>query len=329
MKILKLLTFLSFFLSSLAASSCGIDSDISNLKAAQTDMDKEDILYAMSTTLLFCGPGDYTKAVLASFEYTSFGDHFVESFLYQYKQSMGRSYQIGDDWNRKEMSSIIDSGLDHHILRVGSATGVYLGKYEGQSLIATNRHVVRGKECPTLEISNTRDEKINCSKIIRTGSDLDYAFILSDTVIAEAPLDIEWKKMQKSTALLTAGRGYSRNEEQEFLEEDSDLCQIFLADKDGETMGCDSSPGDSGSPVFLKKEKKLYALANSTGSYILSFTNDTIKKILADKKLHGIFRLQSSHMVPFYRIKEDLSNSSVNFESKKIISCIINKGCLE
>jgi hypothetical protein len=309
--------------------ACNIDEEIARLKNANTDFEKEDILYDMNSSLIFCGTEAYSKVAMAVYENSNLGDYFIPSLLYQFKELAGYSFQIGEEWNRKALSVFVWKGNDKHLLRIGTATGVYLGEYNKRGLIATNRHVLNRENCSDLIINNTNGEKLDCLEIIRPESHLDYAFILTNTVLKQDPLEFEWDRNDKFTPLLTAGRGYQYNEEQRFLEESSELCQIFDEDDLGQSMGCDSSPGDSGSPVFLKQENKLYGLANSTGNHILSFSNSDYKKLLSNDVFKGLIDLQSSHLVPLYMIKKDLQNAGVTKTAKDIISCMMTRGCLK
>lgn len=326
-KTLKLLTLFIVLALSSKGLACGIERSIEELSMAETDYEREDILYSLSSSLLFCPPEEYGRAMKATFDYTEFGPFFMKSYLFQYQQYFQNSYQIGSSWNRKSFEELTVKGLDRYILQVGTATGVYLGKYNGKSLIATNRHVIEDEVCSELEISSIHGVGISCDEILNPQSELDYAFILSSDEINLNAIRINNKKVESKTPFITGGRGYYRNEEQSFKEESSELCMKFLEDKLGESMGCDSSPGDSGSPVFLKESSSLYGLANSTGSYILDFSNEEVHEMISDEKYVELINLQSSHLVPFYRILEDRKQNISN-EVKDILNCIDTKGCL-
>ncbi|MFT6632121.1 MAG: hypothetical protein ACJAS4_002083 [Bacteriovoracaceae bacterium] len=322
--------FFLFISLNLAQSlACDVEWGVKELIGARTEIEKEDALDSISASLTFCHPNEYPKVALDVLENTDLGDYFIQSLLYQYGQLVGNSYQIGNNWNRVELLEMRIASLDRYLLRVGTATGIYLGKYNGKSLIATNRHVLESESCDEIVIMNYKGFSLACSKFILPNSRLDFAFILLDTVIEETPVMLEWNQRESKTRLLTAGRGHHLNEGQAFFEESSELCQIFLPDNNGESMGCDSSPGDSGSPVFIKDERKLYGLANSTGNYILNFTNNNYVEILSHQNLHGLIKFQSSHMVPLYRIKKELKNSNLTKESREIITCMLEHGCLQ
>lgn len=309
--------------------ACTIDQGVTELAYAQTEIEKEDALDSIGTSLIFCGPEEYAKAALAVYKNSNLGDYFIPSLLFQYGQLVGNSFQIGEDWNRKALFEMEATGAYRYLLRVGTATGTYIGQYNGKGVIVTNRHVLDNENCDEIMLVSYGGVPLVCSKFIISGSDLDFAFILLDTVIDVHPPQFEWKRRKSATGLLTAGRGMYLNEEQDFLEESSELCQIFLPDEDGESMGCDSSPGDSGSPIFIKKERKLYGIANSTGNHILNFTNNNYYEILYQENLHGLISLQSSHMVPLYRIRGELKNSHLTEEARAIIYCMLDQGCLE
>jgi hypothetical protein len=326
-KTLKLLIFFGLVSIGLPAMACNIDSDIEDLAMAETDFEREEILYSISSSLLFCTPVDYAKAMKATFEYTELGPFFMTSFLFQYQQYYPNSYQIGSEWNRKEFDKLKETKLDQYIYRVGSATGVYLGRYNGKSLFATNRHVIEGENCEDVVISSTSGVEVKCDEIINPMSELDYAFILVDESVELTALNIEKEMVASQTSFMTGGRGYYNNEGQLFKEESSELCMKFTEDRLGETMGCDSSPGDSGSPVFLKKSLKLYGLANSTGTSILDFSNSEVSQMSSDSKFEKLISLQSSHLVPFYRILKDSNNIS-NAKAIDILNCINEEGCL-
>ncbi|EQC52030.1 trypsin-like peptidase domain protein [Bacteriovorax sp. DB6_IX] len=324
-KMLKLL-FIFNLLWGVPALSCGIDNDIETLQSAQNDMDKEDALYGMTSSLNFCDLSAYAKAVKASYEFTDFGDYFLKSFLFQYKQYRSHSFAIGSSWDREDLELIVDKGLENYLFRVGSASGVFLGNYSGRALIATNRHVIEEEKCEGLIVEDVRGKSFTCSQIINPQSKLDYAFVLLSEDIDLTPIKFEAQRMESQTALLSAGRGYYHNEKQDFKEEKSELCQIFFDDELGQTMGCDSSPGDSGSPIFLRESGMLYGLANSTGNTMLSFSDSDYKSFLGDARFRGLLKLQSSHFVPLYRI---LADKVEQVGAKNILNCLNTKGCLK
>jgi len=327
-KILKLLIFtVLLFVLHPASYACDIDSTIEELMTSESNEQREDALYGMSSSLLFCGPSAYARAIKASFKYSEFGSFFLKTFLFQYKQYFPNSFSIGSKWNRREFDELDKRDLSKYIFRIGTASGVYLGRYQGKSLFATNRHVIESEECSNIIISNIDVTNYSCHEILNPESHLDYAFILSDKQIELSPIDINKEMKTQGEALITGGRGYFLNEAQVFKEESSELCQIFHDDELGQSMGCDSSPGDSGSPVFLKDKNELYGLANSTANTTLEFSNDEILAMVNDEKFRELIKLQSSHFVPFYMILNDVEGRDE--EVKNIIECISSKGCLK
>lgn len=205
-------------------------------------------------------------------------------------------YRIGDRWDRRTVNSEDLSAMDPLLERmaqgtvsVASATGFYLGEYQGEHLIATNYHVCRSPS--SCRMSAIYFQMLNKNFWIKDyiggWPDIDLA-ILSISVdspedaalIRKGALRFDFKhSVYPGQKLVTLGYGSADNPTKRLTaDEGSDCMTLSRADdyrrwppdpgadplKPRGTwsfaIGCDASPGDSGSPVVDQSSGKVVGL---------------------------------------------------------------------
>src|SRR5687767_1799533 len=68
------------------------------------------------------------------------------------------NYQYGDEWSKRNVTAedlkneVIKKAVNASV-SVNGASGIYLGKFNGKHLIATNNHVISYPGCPLLSLS--------------------------------------------------------------------------------------------------------------------------------------------------------------------------------
>jgi hypothetical protein len=219
------------------------------------------------------------------------------------------------------------------------ATGFLISKTSGGYLMATNWHFLKSMDfqCFALPSLMGLDRKrMKCNKIIGHWKELDFALIevVPDTIpgntFTEAELKeleshfvpLRAKNLEKEDALFTIGRGSLYNPRGELRVDSSSDCKIW----DGAVhkldfsnfgmdysvplvpTGCESSPGDSGSPAFSADGKEIVGIfCCGTDPEIemnLNFTRLEIDNLIShyDKSDKSI----GSWFVPFSVIKSHL-----------------------
>jgi hypothetical protein len=329
MKFLFSLIFLNLF-SVANASFCDVDYLLEDFP--QSAIEQEDRFQEIMSEMTFCYDSIvFGKVAKTVTENTPDSKWYIKNLQLQYRQNTQTSfYQIGSDWNRKELDLVVKEKLDRNLFAIDDASGVFIGNKSEVGIIATNDHVVKGKKCESLNVTQSiTGEKFRCEKIIRFGNKkFDMAFVLVNKVDA-SPLKIQFER-QIRTKFLTAGRGFLHNDEQIFLEESSQLCQSLLVTDEGERTGCDVSNGDSGSPVFDKSNRNLYALVNATNTMIFSYTDDEYLKMAKNPKYKTLLNEQTSMITPFYLLKDNINNSRfISSEDRELLSCLYKSGCLK
>lgn len=336
MKFLKFLTLIIVLNLTSLTFACFGEEGLVSLSSASSEAEIEEEFDYLSGMLPFCEAEDYGRMAKALALNSQFSEYYAKGLMGNYQMNHPVSFQIGDDWNRGELQYFNSKGLTQNLVKVGSASGIYLGNMfrEGREvgLIATNKHVVKNLECSQLELEDIKGNDLNCLGIHRfEESDLDFSFI-EVTKQEIKKVVISFTKPALGTGLATAGRGFYRNDDQVFKEESSKLCQVLSLKEDFINMGCDSSPGDSGSGVFIRETSELLGLAYAVTKYIFSYSNEDILEMSASQNGRNFLSHQSSFMVTFEQIKESvdsLDNVQLSQAEKDISACLFSKGCLK
>ena len=197
-------------------------------------------------------------------------------------------YQIGTEWGKKPVSldSIKDESEQFQraamaTARVGGATGFYLGLYNGKHIMATNHHVMPGKNsCTNRSVRfPLLDITLRCEEFLGDWTDVDLAlFVLSTPTAEEAAALYKVAKnfafdhdLEKGEELITIGFGVADNPERNLVANQDSDCRVFSQDAEYRFMGdpddfnpadykawsfsngCDVSHGDSGSAMVSRK----------------------------------------------------------------------------
>ncbi|GAB4417241.1 MAG: hypothetical protein OHK0056_26060 [Bacteriovoracaceae bacterium] len=308
-----------------------------------------------------CGPSSDAGGSAAS------GDGRLDQ-----QSTSSSSYQLGSEWNRVSLLSRPEFLRDMQVRRVAMATakvitafnigtGFYLGKVDGEYLVATNYHVFSNvltcgltTFAPLVKFTLAGVSGI-CRRIIADLPDIDLIiFSLEKTQNVEVglrdvlPLRFSFdEEILKGTPLITVGHGKALNEDLLPVLEMSSDCRVLSPDRIYKILsnpnpddylklevwsfatGCDLSPGDSGSAVVNAKTGTVLGLfwaspAPKPTAYQIS---DYLRRIEAANS-RDVWR-NLSYAVPSVVIKEKLQNF-VNDESqlrykRKIIRSLLEQ----
>ncbi len=160
---------------------------------------------------------------------------------------------------------------------VAGATGFFLGKFNGELVMATNHHVVpkpllcRGKSVEFKQLGI----RTECERALGSWPEIDLALFtirVEDPKKREALLAVARNfsyevPVRKGTALMTLGFGVAANPRDELMANQDSDCRVFSNDSDFRLMGdpdqynpgdykawsfaigCEVSHGDSGSAI--------------------------------------------------------------------------------
>lgn len=194
-------------------------------------------------------------------------------------------YRLGDEWGKRpvrteELASASPAFRRAALAtaRVGGATGFYLGKFNGQHVMATNYHVfpsssscgsARSIRFPLLGVM------VSCEQFLGTWSEIDLALFTvrvaspsDEAKLSQVAANFRFREdIRSGQKLLTVGFGVAGNPTSLVMANQDADCYVFS--KDGEyrlmgdpdqynpgdyrawsfAMGCDASHGDSGSAI--------------------------------------------------------------------------------
>lgn len=213
-------------------------------------------------------------------------------------------FQIGETWGATPITrSFIQDENDFVISRLASniaqittpeskGTAFYLGKHNGEHIMATNAHVLKNvPSCMVLPVVfrfSLLKLTYTCSKIISIWRDVDFALLAINVDVASEsflnelnPLELAFKNdIIKDTLVYTSGYGEFNNPSNQLTLKNDDDCRIYSATntfkrlRDPEKLGaksipsfavgCDISPGDSGSPIVDRQTGEVLGLIWST-----------------------------------------------------------------
>lgn len=202
-------------------------------------------------------------------------------------------YQIGSTWGKAPVEKDTLTNQSPAFQRaaqatarirfaMGGATGFVIGEKNGETLLATNNHVIGAPEdCSAAEISFEMLDiaGVRCKEIVVTNTDIDLTIITLDQVneqqqqaLKKVARSFKEAGPTKGTELLTIGYGIASNPGQKMLMAGQDEdCKTYspdgevryMADPDefnpgpGKTwmfaIGCDVSHGDSGSAIVERE----------------------------------------------------------------------------
>ncbi len=174
---------------------------------------------------------------------------------------------------------------------LGGSTAFYLGKFDGFSIVATASHVadamsecVKAKNCEFRFVMSKFKKPAQMEELLGQWEQIDLA-LFSVTLDKDLEDELETSagpmkfasKVERGTPLLTMGFGSLHNPSIELRSNQDEDCLVFSEagkykllrfPKDRHAWvflhGCDSSPGDSGSPIVDRNTGELLGLI--TGS---------------------------------------------------------------
>jgi len=255
-------------------------------------------------------------------------------------------YRLGDEWGKKPVT--LDSLRNESeafkraalaTARTGGGTGFFLGKFEGEYVLATNHHVYQyAYSClgtrirfPMLAIEGT------CDRFIGSWSDVDLAIF---TIKLKNP-QVDGPKLEAVAGnfafsedvtagqkLLTVGFGVANNPSRTLVANQDSDCYVFskkgeyrfMADPDrynpgsyrawSFSLGCDVSHGDSGSAIVDRESGKVVGIiwtGNIPKTPIVQ-TSRALTEIF-EKQSEAIWQ-ELSYAVPAVKIGEHLTKLS-------------------
>ena len=191
-------------------------------------------------------------------------------------------YQLGSEWGKKRVKAADFAeiptlqSIAEGTVKIGGATGFYLGQYSGEHLVATNNHVCpSASRCERGSVNFTMQRKrIPLKKLLGTFPSIDLAIVS----IAAGPTDAAFlaavknpfafdTKLYPGQELITVGYGSANNTWRQLMGNWDSDCKVFSGEgeyrlmKDPDSLnpgqyetwsfanGCDVSHGDSGSAM--------------------------------------------------------------------------------
>lgn len=214
---------------------------------------------------------------------------FLGVFIFlsgQTHASVADIYQLGSNWGKIQVTEdkLEDESAEfkravNATVRVGRASGFYLGEFRGKKIIATNRHVVSSqRQCESRFMRfEVLDIELKCVKLLGSWKDVDLALI--NVQIAERHQNKEEvdrlpevarnfsfsEELYAGQELITVGFGKHRNPRGKLVANQDSDCKVFSEEadyrfiRDPDTLNagpnkvwsfanaCDVSHGDSGS----------------------------------------------------------------------------------
>ena len=220
----------------------------------------------------------------------------------KWRQERLLSYRIGSEHGKIEVdfNNIASKSLTYQRVvkataGIGSSTAIVLGEKNGQMIFATNHHVI-GDDARCLGVYGSvyfQHLKIDlhCAKILVANKSLDLTLFtvkdLNEEDAAKLRLvatSFSKEPPKKGRKLITAGYGlvgnYNHRNDvdwgREMKADESDNCKIFSPDNEARLLpvsslqdiwlfaiGCEASPGDSGSGIFDRDTGELVGILHS------------------------------------------------------------------
>lgn len=298
------------------------------------------IAVAMALLLSSCG-GSKDSGLLSS----------VDNGRFDAQSSTSSPYRLGSSWNRINLLSQPQYLQDMQIRRIALATakivsafnigtGFYLGKIDGEYLVATNYHVFANvltcgltTFAPLVKFTLAGVSGI-CKRIIVDLPDIDLIIFsleksnaiengLKDILPLRFAFDLD---ITKGTPLVTVGHGKALNEDLLPHIEMSEDCRVLspssrykiLSNPDPDdhlklqvwsfATGCDLSPGDSGSAVLNAKTGHVLGIfwASPSPKPTVYQVSDYLRNI-EDEESRDVWK-NLSYAVPSIVIKDKLND---------------------
>ncbi|NRA44541.1 MAG: trypsin-like peptidase domain-containing protein [Oligoflexales bacterium] len=262
--------------------------------------------------------------------------HQIKSLL-----ELDSRYQLGSEWGKKTLTR---SGLSSYppsfqkaalaTLRVGGATGFYVGKYNGYHLVATNHHVMpRASSCLGRDVQfKLLGKSFVCKKFFGHWTDIDFALFAIDVknpedieLLSEVSLNMDFDSdLYPGQELLTIGFGVANNPVRRIVGNMDSDCKVFseqgdfrfMSDPDilnpgpykawSFALGCDVSHGDSGSAIVDRESGKVVGIiwTGKIPKVSRVQNSDYLSQILSENSPE--IWMELNYAVPASKIKEIL-----------------------
>lgn len=213
-------------------------------------------------------------------------------------------FQIGASWSAQGLNTQVVTDINNFVISRGASSsvlirtifakgsGLYLGRFNDKHIVATNAHVL--KNIPSCAVTpvviqfKLLNAAYTCEKVIGIWRDVDFAIIALRTQRgSEAllntlnPPKIAFNRpLIKNTLVYSFGHGSYQNSSDGLTLKADDDCRIYSQDntlrrlsdpnQNGSrkipsfAIGCDISPGDSGSPIMDRQSGDVYGFVWST-----------------------------------------------------------------
>ena len=204
-------------------------------------------------------------------------------------------YRLGDEWGKKPVkvedlakASPAFRRAATATARVGGGTSFYLGKFNGQHVMATNHHVM--PESSNCTWSRVRFPLLNvvgaCDKYLGTWDEIDLTLFTvrlenpaDEAKLAPAAANFQFREdIKQGERLMTIGFGVAGNPTGLLMANQDSDCYVFSKDAEYRLMadpdqfnpgtyrawsfaiGCDVSHGDSGSAIVDRETGKVIGI---------------------------------------------------------------------
>ncbi len=270
------------------------------------------------------------------------------------------SYQIGDEWDAKKLTvDLVNNENSYPIYKAAintvyirtlfaAGTGFYLGEHNGQFLVATNAHVLKNiiscNVSPVTINFKFLKRSYTCANVIGIWRSIDFAILALNTdggarqrLRELDPLEIDrTDEIEKNTLLYSAGYGKQSGNLPELTLKGDDDCRVYSPtetfarldnpqEKEARAVlsfavGCDISPGDSGSPILDRKTGKLLGIIWSTyAPKPVTFQTRAFMERLRSEESDDIWKYMA-YAVPVAEIRQELIRWTYQVERSRIMA---------
>ncbi|EPZ51988.1 trypsin-like peptidase domain protein [Bacteriovorax sp. BAL6_X] len=265
-----------------------------------------------------CSSPSIYRAIIKLYENINYPSVYLKYVLSNQRKDLEiKEYVVGDEWNRTHIgeddtpdveelkSSILITGLGivntaKKLTLKNVGTAFYLGKFEGEHLVATAAHVIDRENFNDMLFHFITGPKfsLKAKKLIFFSDDIDFAIVSIDiedkeSVLMETVSAVKLnfdKVAEEGTLLTTIGFGFFDNERLGVARyENSNDCQIIFGDDKVKKLdkvfsiatGCDASGGDSGSPIVDRNTGELIGVMTRIRTEKIGLTS---KQLIEEKE---------------------------------------------
>lgn len=270
------------------------------------------------------------------------GDHEISRDL-KSLLNLDIRYQLGSEWGKKavKFDDVSSYPLSFQkaalaTVKVGGATGFYIGEHNGYHLVATNHHVLpRRGACLGRKVKfDMLGKSFVCKKFFGHWTDIDFALFAIDVksqedaqALSAISIDMDfYSQVYQGQKLLTIGFGAANNPRRQLVGNIDADCKVFSQAGDYRFMddpdvlnpgsykawsfalGCDVSHGDSGSAIVDRLSGKVVGIIWTGKIPKKSKVQDSayLSQMLSNNSPE--IWMELNYAVPATKIKEVLQN---------------------